>query len=304
MDLQQLSTFRVIATVGSFSQAADIMGYAQSTVSEQIKNLESDLHTRLFKRSGSKRVSLTPAGEMLLKYAQKMSNLEDEIKAEIISPEEPHGTFSIRIPETISTYYLPHTIDRFHSQFPGVNLNFMDCTFFDLPDDLGAGVVDLGFVICDTYQTTNQTSEFICRIPLALVTGEIGEFQKNELFDLTRMSGKPLIAPSNDCSYLHMIDRLLTEQKIKFPGVWRFNSIEAIKQTLAHGTGFAVLPEVAVNREVEQRKLMLLPWKDDVLMSANLWMVWQTSKWLPPALRVLMDMIREDLRMQETVIHN
>jgi DNA-binding transcriptional LysR family regulator len=62
MDLQQLTTFRTIAILGSFSQAAELMGYAQSTVSEHIKNLETELGTLLFKRAGSKRIVLTAAG--------------------------------------------------------------------------------------------------------------------------------------------------------------------------------------------------------------------------------------------------
>jgi DNA-binding transcriptional LysR family regulator len=296
MDLQQLATFRVIATLGSFSQAANVMGYAQSTVSGQIKNLESELHTRLFTRSGSKRVTLTPVGEALLKYAQKMSDLEDEIKIEIVSPKEPHGTLSIRIPETASTHYLSPTIKRFHTDFSRVNLNFMDCTYFDLPEELSAGIIDLGFLITDIYQTPNQTSEIICPIPLVLVTGIFHEFSEDSAFELSQLLGKPLIAPSNDCSYLQMIDRLLTEQKIKFPKIWRFNSVEAIKQMLKNEIGFAVLPEIAVEKEMEQGSLKILPWRENTLQSANLWMIWQTNKWLPPVLKAFMEMVRQDLK--------
>jgi DNA-binding transcriptional LysR family regulator len=296
MDLQQLTTFRIIATLGSFSQAADVMGYAQSTVSGQIKSLEAELQTRLFSRSGSKRVTLTPAGETLLSYAEKMLNLEDEIKIEVASPKEPHGTLTIRVPESVSTYYLPATVRRFNASFPRVNLNFMNCTYFDLPEELSAGMIDLGFVIEQVYQAPKQTSEAICTIPLALVMGASGSVSEEVPFDFTQMMDRPLIAPSNDCSYLHLVDRLLLEQKIKFPTVWRFNSIEAIKQTLMQGTGFAVLPQAAVQRELAAGYLKALPWRENVLQMASLWMVWQSEKSLPPALKIFMEMVREDLR--------
>jgi DNA-binding transcriptional LysR family regulator len=68
MDLRQLYTFRAIATLGSFNQAADLLDYAQSTVSEQIKALEADLNVKLFNRNG-KHITLTPAGELFLQYA-------------------------------------------------------------------------------------------------------------------------------------------------------------------------------------------------------------------------------------------
>lgn len=93
---------------------------------------------------------------------------------------------------------------------------------------------------------------------------------------------------------LHLIDRLLLEQKIKFPTVWRFNSIEAIKQTLIRGTGFAVLPEVAVKKELTEGLLKALPWRENTLQMARLWMVWQSEKWLAPALKIFMEMVRED----------
>src|SRR5512142_1471376 len=99
MELRQLRTFRTVATLGGFNQAAEILGYAQSTVSEQLKLLEADLNVRLFNRVG-KQMILTTAGEMLLQYAQKMLNLEEELRTEVSDPQEVHGSLSIRVPET------------------------------------------------------------------------------------------------------------------------------------------------------------------------------------------------------------
>ena len=295
MDLQQLTTFRTIATLGSFSQAAEIMGYAQSTVSEHIKNLETELQTRLFKRAGSKRVALTPAGETLLNYAQKMSNIEDEIRSEVNKPSEPHGTLSIRIPETISIHYLPPVLKRFHQRFPKINLGFMNCVYFDLPEELKAGVVDLGFLITDTFQTADLVTEVLRPIPLVLVTYPSHPLAAGSPVDLTQLKGEPLIAPANDCSYMQMLDRVLTEQKVRLAQVWRINSLAAIKQIVMSGTGVSVLPEIAVQNEVTKGNLVVLPWQERGLITANLVMIWQKNKWLPPVLQTFMEMIREDL---------
>ena len=70
MDTRQLNTFRTIAALGSFNKAADVLHYAQSTVSEQIKTLEGELGKKLFNRDG-KYISLTSAGELFLQYAQQ-----------------------------------------------------------------------------------------------------------------------------------------------------------------------------------------------------------------------------------------
>jgi DNA-binding transcriptional LysR family regulator len=293
MELQHLTTFRTVATIGSFSQAAEVLGYAQSTVSEHIKSLEVELQTRLFKRAGSKRIALTPAGEFLLKNGQKMLNLEAEIKSEVNTQTETAGTLSIRIPETVSIHMLPPLLQRFHQRFPKANLGFMNCVYFDLPEELSAGIVDLGFLITDSFQSPGLETRILQPVPLTLIARAGHPLASGARFDLAQLKGEPLIAPSNDCSYVQMLDRILTEQKIHLPQVWRFNSIEAIKQAVMRGIGVAVLPEIAVHRELTEGSLAAIPWNEKKI-AAKLLMIWQKNKWLPPLLRAFMEMVRED----------
>lgn len=294
MELHKLRTFLAIASLGSFSNAADILGYAQSTVSEQIKGLEAELQTRLFVRAGSKQVALTPAGEMLLKYAQKMLNLEAEIKSELNEQIEARGTLSIRIPETVSIHYLPPILKRFRQQYSKVNFKFMNCVYFSLPEELKSGIVDLGFLITDTFHMDNLTTETLCSIPLVLVTHPTHPLIDNPNIDISRLKSEPLIVPANDCSYMRMLERLLAEQKVELTLVWRFNSIAAVKQVLTSGTGYSVLPEIVVKNELAAGTLSTLPWRAG-LTTANLLMIWQENKWLPPILQAFMEMIRKEL---------
>jgi DNA-binding transcriptional LysR family regulator len=294
LELYQLKTFQVIASLGSFSQAADALGYAQSTVSEHIKILETELQTRLFKRAGSKQVVLTHAGEMLLQYAQKMLNLEAEIKTEVNEQTETRGTLSIRVPETVSIYYLPAVLKRFRRTYSKVNFGFMNCVYFDLPEELKAGIVDLGFLITDTFQMADLVTESLRIIPLVMVTYPAHPLAGGSGIDLSQLKGEPLIIPANDCSYVRMLERILAEQKVELPLVWRFNAIAAIKQVIMSGMGVSVLPEVAVRGEIADGTLAVLPWRDG-LTNANLLMIWQKNKWLPPILQAFMQMIRDGL---------
>jgi DNA-binding transcriptional LysR family regulator len=271
-----------------------MLGYAQSTVSEQIKGLEAELQTRLFVRAGSKQVTLTPAGEMLLKYAQKMLNLEAEFKSEVNEKIETQGTLSIRIPETISIHYLPPILERFRQRYSKVNFKFMNCVYFSLPEELKAGIVDLGFLIIDTFQMENLTTEPLCPIPLALVTYPTHPLLDNADIDISHLKHEPLIAAANDCSYMRMLERLLAEQQVELSLVWRLNSIAAVKQMLVSGIGYSVLPEVVVKNELAAGTLSVLPWRAG-LTTANLLMIWQKNKWLPPILKEFMQMVREDL---------
>lgn len=294
MELYQLKTFQTIASLGSFSQAAEALGYAQSTVSEHIKSLETELQARLFKRAGSKQIALTHAGEMLQQYAQKMLNLEAEIRTEVSEQSETRCTLSVRVPETVGVYYLPPILKRFRQQYSKVNFGFMNCTYFDLPEELKTGIVDAGFLITDTFRMPDLVTESLRTIPLVMVTYPAHPLANGSRIDVAQLKDEPLIVPANDCSYVRLLERILSEQKVELPLIWRFNSIAAIKQMIMNGTGVSVLPEIAVRDEVTAGTLAVLPWRDG-LTTANLLMIWQKNKWQPPILQAFMQMIREDL---------
>ena len=96
MTLIQLETFISIEKTGSFSGAASELGYAQSTVTMQMKQLEDELGCLLFDRLG-KRVVLTAEGERLLGYARKMVEIEREIRLSVPEGDEPSGILRLGI---------------------------------------------------------------------------------------------------------------------------------------------------------------------------------------------------------------
>lgn len=80
MEIRNLITFVRIAEVKNFSKVAEQLGYSQSAVTMQIKQLETELHAQLFERIG-KRVKLTSAGERLLPHALDILNSVTQAKA-------------------------------------------------------------------------------------------------------------------------------------------------------------------------------------------------------------------------------
>lgn len=293
MELRQLRTFQTVAVLGGFNQAADVLGYAQSTVSEQIKVLETDLNVRLFTRD-SKQIALTAAGEMLLQYTQKMLSLEEEIRTEVSDHQEVHGSLSIRVPETVSTYYFPPVLRKFHQRFPKVNFHFNNCAYFSLPEELRSGIINLAFLITDTFRSADLETEKLLDISLVMVTYPAHPFTSRRSIDVSDVKNEPLLVPTNDCSYVQMLEKILTEEKVEPGIILRLNCIEAIKQSVMAGTGIAVLPRIAVHKEITEDLLVELPWMNG-LLHANLLMIWQKNKWLPPVLEAFMDMIREFL---------
>ena len=293
MELRQLKTFRTVATLRSFNRAAVLLDYAQSTVSEQIKALETDLDVRLFKRAG-RRVTLTDAGEILLLYSQKILNLEEEIRTEVDNSEEVHGSLSIRIPETVSTYYLPVAFKKFHQRFPKVSFNLINCSYFGLLEEFRSGIINLAFLISDNFKATGIETEKLFSLPLAIVVSPSHPLTTKEKIDLHDVTKETLLVPSADCSYVMMLEKMLTEEKVRLSTVLHFNCIEAIKQFVMAGAGLTVLPQIAVEQEIAAGRLVELSWLGGPIY-ADLLMIWQKNKWLPPILEEFIKITRETL---------
>src|SRR5436305_9029337 len=95
MDFDQLVTFFEVAKLGNFSRAGQKVFRSQSAVSAQIRQLEQEYGERLLDRVG-KTVRLTPAGEVLFEYAQRLIALRNEsLRAVADQATEPRGLLSI-----------------------------------------------------------------------------------------------------------------------------------------------------------------------------------------------------------------
>lgn len=294
MELRQLKTFRTVATLRSFHQAANVLHYAQSTVSEQIRTLEEDLNVSLFIRSG-KQIMLTEAGELLLQYAQQILELEDEIKTEVTKLNEPQGSLTIRIPETMSIYYVPPLIKQFHQQFPKIRLNFNGCSYYSLPKELQSGITNLAFLINDTYQSAQIETETLFSVPLALVVHPEHRLARQKKIATHDLKHELIFLPKADCSYRMMFEKTLAAEKIEPVVVMDVNSISAIKQYLLTGIGLTIIPRIAVQEDISAGRLIVLPWKNPCL-NAKLLMMWHKNSWHSPILQAFMDMTREMFR--------
>ena len=135
--------FYHVATTLSFSEASKQLYISQSAVSQSIKTLEKKLGQSLFIRS-TKKVQLTPAGDVLLKHIEPAMNLirrgEDQI---IDSNVLSLGQLHIGASDTICRYFLVPYFKMFHEKFPSVPIKVTNATSSACVDLLEQGKVDL-----------------------------------------------------------------------------------------------------------------------------------------------------------------
>ena len=131
MELRQLKAFVTVAKQHSFTRAAELLDYAQSSITAQVGALENKLNTKLFERLG-RQVTLTQDGEKLLPYAEKILNLNSEAIELVSSSAVPRGSLSVGAMETSCIYRLPSLLQEYRKLFPAVDLTLVN----GYPDEL------------------------------------------------------------------------------------------------------------------------------------------------------------------------
>lgn len=291
MELRNLSTFLTVAKTLSFSQAAQQLDYAQSTVTVQIQALEEELGVLLFDRLG-RHIALTDAGERLLGYAQKFADLEKEARTVLTTEHEPGGVLTIGAPETICTYRLPPVLRQYRQRFPGVQLMFHGYPVAELLNRVHDGAIDIGFLIDDSPPTPHLHVSHIAEESLVIVAQPEHRLAGLSRIDLRQIDGETLLLTERGCSYRQLFERILAAEGVRPAVHMEFHSVEAIKQCVMAGLGIAILPEITVAREVARGELATLRWPKPQL-SISTRMIWHKEKWLSPALRTFIGLVHE-----------
>lgn len=291
MELRNLSTFLAVAKTMSFSQAALALDYAQSTVTAQIQSLEEELGVLLFDRLG-RHIALTEAGRRLVFHAQKFTDLEQEVRADLAADHEPAGVLTVGAPESICTYRLPPVLRQYRSEFPRVQMIFRPFTFPELGTGVRDGSVDIAFVFQDSVQSNVLNVSRIADEQLVLIAAPEHYLTRVPQVHPLHIEGQTILFTERSCTYRQLFERILNKAGVCAGTDMEFNSIEAIKQCAIAGMGIALLPEIAVTREIARGELVTLPWYKPELCISTL-MVWHKEKWLSPAMKAFIKLVHD-----------
>jgi DNA-binding transcriptional LysR family regulator len=226
-----------------------------------------------------------------------MIDLEEEAVAEVTDRSDRGGSLCIRVPETFGTYRLPETIRQFHDKMPKVGLQFITCTHEGLYADLRKGVTDLAFLYTDSLQASDLEFEVLGVESLVLTVSCNHPFATRSKVTARDLDGQTILLSRVDCSYRRIFEAVLAEEKV-LPGArLEYHSMAGLRASVSEGVGVTILPEVAAMDDVAQGRLSVLPWSDEPFETALL-MVWHREKWLSPALKCFMELVRESITRQ------
>ena len=146
MEIRQLATFIRVAQFNSFSRAAESLGYSQSAVTVQIRQLEEELDTRLFDRMG-KRIALTDTGERFFNHACEIMSQVNQARLSVTSTAELHGTLHIGTIESLACLKLPTVLHLYRKYNPKVTIRITVGEPEQLIEQMERGELDMIYVL-------------------------------------------------------------------------------------------------------------------------------------------------------------
>lgn len=253
IDLDTLDIFRTVVMEGGVIRAAHKLNRVQSNVTTRIKQLEQRLGRSLFRKQGRGLV-LTPEGELLLSYAQRLFRLADEAESELRSGR-PMGVLRIGSLESTAGSRLAPILSRYHRQHPGVVVELVTGTTGSLLQRVAQFEIEAAFV-SEPFTLGGLSSVKVFEEQLVLITGR-GTPAVRRAADLAGMS---MVAFATGCSYRKRLEDWLGASSLLPTRILELASYQAMIACVAAGTGFAVVPlsllmSLKAANEVQQHAL-------------------------------------------------
>jgi len=258
LGFSQLRAFEAITRTGSFTKAAERLHVTIPAVSLQIRQLEREHGVRLFDRVG-RRVRLTPAGEALRQYADRIFTLAHDAERALQGTSDFSGT-RLRLAATPTTagYYLAPFWKRLRRRYPRLQLEVSVHNTRTVRQRLLAFEDDLGMLGGAAEDGALIVRPFARDVMVAIVSPEHA-WAKRKSVTLQALGREPLILREPGSAGRDRVERTLRTAGIEPHMVMEMTSTEAIKQAVEANGGVGILARAVVARDVRGGHLRALP---------------------------------------------
>jgi len=286
MELRHLRAVVAIARHGSLTKAGEELFLAQSAVSQQLSRLESELGITIFHRS-SRRVEITPEGELVLDYARRVLSEVEGLRDEL---DEFTGLLrgDLRLGGMYPTglYDLYAVIADFHDQHPGVAIHFVEGTQDELLGQIRGDELDAIFTAVDPEAlgdefgaTLLSEEEFVCTLPVDHPLAA----QSHVTFE--QLAGLDLVAYRENSALRRRLERTMGDRGLAPRNAFICTEMSAVRALVSKGMGIAVMPRSAAEEPgpaIALRPIGPEPFTWPVAL------VWRADRRQPPAAKTFL----------------
>ena len=293
-----LKTFHTLANERSFSNTARILCLTQPAVSHQIHIMEDYLKTRLFDRVKGD-VSLTPAGEILFKYAQEILELYHQAEKEISElTESMQGRLVIGASTTIGQYLLPVILGKFKDCHPNIDVFLTNANTRDISAQLLNNLIDLGLVEGPVEHKDIIVEKFM-EDELVVIAPARHHWQDESEIDIDDVRQETIILREQGSGTRKAIEDSLSIAGIKLTDLnikMELGSSESIKAAVEAGLGISIISQWTVLKEKKLGSLKILHLKG-IKLNRNFAVILKNNRFKTKTMEQFLDFLkRSELR--------
>ena len=259
MNNTQLETFLKIVETGSFTATANMLGYAQSTVTTQIKQLEEEFGCLLFERLG-KSLVLTSEGEKLISYAEQMLQLQRQMLLEVSAAEIPSGIIKIGVSESLCYRRFPEKLMEYKKKYPGMDIRIQFIEHDTFPALLKSGALDMVYTLNPLIENAELKLLFKKKESLGFFASPDHPIAKMKKVKEKDMENVPLLLTAHTCSFRRMLLEDFSKHGVTPKIELETSSKEILKSFAINGLGIAFMPAMTAATEVKEKKLKKVDW--------------------------------------------
>lgn len=269
---RRLQVFHAVAKHLSFTRAADALFMTQPAVTFQIKQLEEQYSTRLFeRRHGS--ISLTPAGELVLSYAERILALTDEMDIRLSEMTgEMRGPLLVGASTTIAEFMLPRVLGEFNALYPQVRARLIVANSESIETRVAEHTIDIGLIEAPA-KLGGLTSQICCEDELRVICApdyplaEMKSVTPKALAEFEFISREPG-SGTREITDAYFRSHNVAPDSLKMQ--MELGSPEALKGVVSTGLGFAIVSRAVVEKELQLGELVSIPLKPPLTRSLYL----------------------------------
>lgn len=256
----RLQVFQTVARRLSFTRAAAELFITQPAVTKHIHELESQLKTKLFERNGS-RISLTPAGDILLHHAEQIFDIYRNLEFEINSLSQRNsGKLRLGASTTAAQYILPPILAAFHRKFHHIGVTLTTKNTEEIEHALQQKEIDLGVIEGFSKNSAIKYTEFL-NDEIVLVANSRNPLAATGTVTPDQLRNIPLLLREPGSGTLEVIAHALKSVGLSISDLnveMQLSSSESMKLYLLHSDSMAFISVHAVLKELQSKECRIV----------------------------------------------
>ncbi len=292
MELRNLITFIHVAELGSFTKAAEQLGYSQSTISFQIKQLEDEIGCLLFERINHT-ITLTDRGRELVSYAHQVRALTEDFKDSLTKEEECRGHIHIVTPDSVCEEMIYSRYIDFHEKYPLISIRFTTGDSALMLDMLDHNEADVIITLDRRLYNKDYVIAKEEALPMHFVTSKRSRFVGKKNLSIHDIASEPFILTEYGQGYRRVFDKELAKKSMEITPVLEIGRTDVITHILAKSDMISYLPDFVTEELIESGELCYLDVCD---IKVDIWkqLIYHKNKWMSKSLKTFIEYIKDN----------